>query len=59
MKQHIKAVSSSSSSEYEREVNALLEDGYTVQTTSIGKRDVGSYDEYSIFQAILLRETEE
>jgi hypothetical protein len=59
MKQYIETVSSSSANEFDKEVKELLKEGYKVQSTCISKREVGSYEEFSVLQAILLKETEE
>lgn len=59
MKQHIETVHDSSSVQFEREVNRLIGEGYRVQSTCISKREVGTYDEYSVYDAILLKETDE
>lgn len=59
MKQQVDTVESSSSREFQGEVSRLLEKGYIISSTCISKREVGSYDEISVFQAILIKEIEE
>jgi len=56
MKQHLVTVESSKAESFEKEVNDLLAKGYKVKSTHIGGREVGSYDEYSIYQAILVKD---
>lgn len=58
MKQILKTVESSSPKDYDERVNELLRAGYMVKSVSIGKREVGTYDEFSVFQAILVRDIE-
>lgn len=59
MKQHLVTIESANASKYEREVNELLEEGYLISSTHIRGVEVGSYDEDSVYQAILVKESEE
>ena len=59
MSQHLRTVESTGEGSFEKDVNKLLEEGYKVTSTCISKREVGTYDEYSIFQAILIKDSEE
>lgn len=56
MKQHLVTVESSDSKDFEKRINTLLEDGYEIKSTYINGREVGSYDEYSVYQAILVKD---
>lgn len=58
MKQRVETVETTGGSAFDREVNKLLDEGYKLQTTCISKRNAGTYDEYSLFQAILLKESD-
>lgn len=58
MKQHLKTVSSSSRKQFEDEVNELMEEGYLLKSTHIAGSEVGSYDEGSIYHAILVKDLE-
>lgn len=56
-KQHLVTVEKSNAKSFEEEVNDLLKKGYEVKSTHVGKREAGSYDEWSVFQAILVKDT--
>lgn len=57
MKQHLILVASSNRDDYEEEVNELIEEGYLIKSTNIANREVGSYDEWSQYQAIMIKDT--
>lgn len=59
MKQHLQTVEGAGSGTFESMVNKLLDDGYVVKSTCISKREVGTYDEYSLYQAILVKDLDE
>lgn len=56
MKQHLVTVESGSASKYENDINELLEEGYLIAATHIRGIEVGSYDEGSVYQAILVKD---
>jgi len=56
MKQQLVTVESSSDSSFDKEVNALLKEGYEIKSTHISGREVGTYGEYSLYQAILVKD---
>jgi len=56
MKQHLETVESSNAGTYERDVNQLLKEGYKIKSTNICNKDDGSYDAYSLYQAILVKD---
>lgn len=58
MKQHLQTVEYTSAGGFEKEVNELLNQGYIVKSTLISKRWANTPEEYSIYQAILIKETE-
>jgi len=55
MKQELRIIEEYNKEKFKKEVDALLEQGYEVTSTHIGARMSGSYDEASIFQAILVK----
>ena len=59
MKQHLKTVENTGSTLFERDVNELLAEGYKVKTTNIRKLEAGTYNETSVYQAILVKDTDE
>lgn len=59
MKQNIQTIESSNASTYEKNVNELLKEGFLIKSTHIKGVEVGSYDEGSVYQAILVKESED
>lgn len=59
MKQHLVTVENPNAGTFENEVNALLEEGYKIKSTHIGGRETGSCDEWSMYQAILVKDIDD
>lgn len=57
--QHIETIERCTGSDFTIEVNELLNEGYEVQSSCISRRCADTYDEYSIFQAILLKKSDD
>lgn len=56
MKQHLVTVENSDAKAFANEVNTLLAEGYEVKSTHIKGEEVGIYDEFSTYQAILVKD---
>jgi len=56
MKQHLITIENSKAKTFENEINALLVEGYEVKSTYIGGREVGTYNEWSVYQAIPVKD---
>jgi hypothetical protein len=56
MKQHLAVVEESNADDFVQRVNDLVGEGYKIKTTHIMGQYVGTYDEYSIYQAVLVKE---
>ncbi|WP_265445167.1 hypothetical protein [Acetivibrio straminisolvens] len=55
-KQHLLTIESEDAEDFNRKVNAFLTSGYKVTSTHIRGVYVGTCDESSIYQAILLKD---